>query len=156
MAYWKHFTTDGQRGVGHLDRSTGRFTGLGMADFLTGRLAGLEHARPGVLDMTQNYLGLYAQDTWRVGTRVTSNGGIRWEPFFGRTSRTGDSNFSSRIPQGRHEHGRSQRAAWITVSGRRHFPSGKSGLNNKWSNLRRGRDGVGCDRRRPNGGALFV
>ena len=82
VAYWTHYTVDGQRGVG-LWTFDGSFTGLGMADFLTGRLARLEHARPGVLDLTQRYLGLYAQDTWRVSPRVTLNGGVRWEPFFG-------------------------------------------------------------------------
>ena len=37
----------------------------------------LIQAAPNTLDMTQTYLGLYAQDTWRVGSKVTLNYGLR-------------------------------------------------------------------------------
>jgi len=71
-------------------RSPGQFTidgtqtGLGLADFLLGRLGsnGLVQAAPNALVMEQKYIGLYAQDTWRVGPRLTLNYGVRWEPFF--------------------------------------------------------------------------
>ncbi len=55
-----------------------------MSDFLLGRMGtnALVQAAPNTLDMEQTYLGLYAQDTWRVGPRVTLNYGLRWEPFF--------------------------------------------------------------------------
>jgi hypothetical protein len=62
----------------------GSITGLGLADFLLGRLGtnGLVQAAPNTLDMEGKSLGLYAQDTWRVNQRVTLNYGLRWEPFF--------------------------------------------------------------------------
>ncbi len=71
-------------------RSPGQFsidgtqTGLGLADFLLGRMGtnALVQAAPNTFDMEQKYLGLYAQDTWRVGPRLTLNYGVRWEPFF--------------------------------------------------------------------------
>src|SRR4029077_10684071 len=71
-------------------RSPGQFsidgtqTGLGLADFLLGRMGtnALVQAAPNTLDMEQKYIGLYAQDTWRVGSRLTLNYGMRWEPFF--------------------------------------------------------------------------
>ena len=71
-------------------RSPGQFsidgtqTGLGLADFLLGRMGtnGLVQAAPNALVMKQGYLGLYGQDTWRLGPRVTFNYGVRWEPFF--------------------------------------------------------------------------
>jgi hypothetical protein len=71
-------------------RSPGQFTidgtqtGLGLADFLLGKLGtnGLVQAAPNSLEMEQRYLALYAQDTWRLGPRLTLNYGVRWEPFF--------------------------------------------------------------------------
>src|SRR5262245_2872740 len=136
VAYWKHYTTDGQRGVG-LWTFDGSFTGLGMADFLTGRLARLEHARPGVLDMTQKYLGLYAQDTWRVSRNVTLNGGVRWEPFFGaRIENNAIANFDlNRFRQGATSTVFRNAPPGFLYPGDADFPSGKSGLNNKWTNV---------------------
>lgn len=136
VAYWTHYTTDGQRGVG-LWTFDGAATGAGLADFLTGRLARLEHARPGVLDLNQKYLGAYGQDTWRVSSRVTLSGGVRWEPFFGQhIQNNAIANFNI-------EHFR--RGLTSTVyrnappgflyPGDADFPAGKSGLNNKWLNF---------------------
>jgi hypothetical protein len=78
-------------------RSPGQFsidgtvTGLGLADFMLGRMGtnALVQAAPNTLDMQQTYVGLYAQDTWRVGPRLTLNYGIRWEPFFPQQLRNG-------------------------------------------------------------------
>jgi hypothetical protein len=62
----------------------GTVTGMGLADFMLGRMGtnALVQAAPNALDMQQTYLGLYVQDTWRIGSRLTLNYGVRWEPFF--------------------------------------------------------------------------
>ncbi|MET0214010.1 MAG: carboxypeptidase regulatory-like domain-containing protein, partial [Vicinamibacterales bacterium] len=136
VAYWTHYTVDGQRGVG-LWTFDGSLTGLGMADFLTGRLARLEHARPGVLDLKQKYLGLYAQDTWRVSPRVTVNGGVRWEPFFGaHIQNDAIANFDfDRFRQGATSTVFRNAPPGFLYPGDPDFPSGTSGLNNKWTNF---------------------
>jgi hypothetical protein len=136
VAYWTHYTVDGQRGVG-LWTFDGTFTGSGMADFLTGRLARLEHARPGVLDLTQRYLGFYAQDTWRVSPRVTLNGGVRWEPFFGaHIQNNAIANFDiDRFRQGATSTVFRNAPPGFLYPGDADFPSGTSGLNNKWTNF---------------------
>ena len=136
VSYWTHYTTDGQRGVG-LWTFDGSVTGNGMADFLTGRLARLEHARPGVLDLSQKYLGLYAQDTWRIGSRVTLNGGVRWEPFFGQhILNNAISNFSiDNFRAGTTSTVYRNAPPGFLYPGDPGFPAGKSGLNNKYTNL---------------------
>ena len=136
VAYWTHYTVDGQRGVG-LWTFDGSATGLGMADFLTGRLTRLEHARPGVLDLSQRYLGVYAQDTWRVSSRVTLNGGLRWEPFFGQhvlnkaISNFNIDNFRGGVTSTVYGNA----PPGFLYPGDSGFPAGKSGLNNKWTNF---------------------
>jgi hypothetical protein len=61
---------------------TGGATGLGLADFMVGNVNEFRQANPFTLDIKQTYIGLYAQDTWRLSPNVTLNGGVRWEPWF--------------------------------------------------------------------------
>jgi len=83
LSHWKSLSLANVRSPGQLSID-GTQTGLPLADFLTGRMGvnALVQAAPNTLDMAQTYLGLYAQDTWRVGPKVTINAGVRWEPFF--------------------------------------------------------------------------
>jgi hypothetical protein len=61
---------------------TGGATGLGLADFMVGSVNEFRQADPFTLDVKQTYVGLYAQDTWRMSPNVTVNAGVRWEPWF--------------------------------------------------------------------------
>jgi len=83
IAHWKSLSLANVRSPGQLSID-GTQTGLPLADFLTGRMGvnALVQSAPNTLDMAQTYLGVYAQDTWRVGPKVTINAGLRWEPFF--------------------------------------------------------------------------
>ena len=80
---WKSLSSANVRSPGQFSVD-GTVTGLGLADFMLGRLGtnGFVQAAPNTLDMEGKSLGLYAQDTWRVGPRLTLNYGLRWEPFF--------------------------------------------------------------------------
>jgi len=61
---------------------TGAITGVGLADFLLGRAASFSAGTPTGVHVQNHYLGLYAQDSWRVSSNVTVNAGLRWDPYF--------------------------------------------------------------------------
>ena len=58
----------------------GTVTGLGMADFMVGQASSWVQGNAYQYYGRQHYIGLYAQDTWKVASRLTFNYGVRWEP----------------------------------------------------------------------------
>jgi hypothetical protein len=60
---------------------TGATTGLGLSDFLTGKLAGYEQGTDSGTFTRVHYIGLYGQDTWQMTRRLTVNSGLRWSPI---------------------------------------------------------------------------
>jgi len=69
--------------------------GSPMVDFLTGNAASFHQANPNPENLTQNFVGLYANDTWKVTPKLTLNYGVRWNPFIPMQFKQGDDyNFS--------------------------------------------------------------
>jgi carboxypeptidase family protein len=60
---------------------TGNLTGLGMGDFMTGKVTTFQQSTPNKNDVHETRINLYATDSWKVTSRVTASYGIRWEPF---------------------------------------------------------------------------
>jgi hypothetical protein len=60
---------------------TGATTGLGMADFLTGKMSDLNQGNPSEGFSRLNYRGVYGQDSWQVARRLTLTYGVRWNPL---------------------------------------------------------------------------
>jgi hypothetical protein len=60
---------------------SGQTTGLGLADFLLGRVSNFVQGNP-VYDNDHNdYIGAYVQDEWKPRSNLTLNAGLRWEPY---------------------------------------------------------------------------
>ena len=136
LAYWKSLQTSHQRSGGNWSFD-GSITGLGLADFMLGRLAQLEHGGPGGANMTQLYMGLFAQDAWRATNRVTVNAGLRWEPFLGQHLINGEvSNFSlEKFRAGTKSTVFLNAPPGFSYPGDPGFPEGTSGINKQWWNF---------------------
>jgi hypothetical protein len=115
---------------------TGQATGLGMADFLLGRVTGSQQAAPNGLVHYQRFFSLYAQDTWKATSRLTFNYGLRWDPFFPmqlkyntifnfRVDRFNQNLKSTVIPNA---------PAGFTYPGDPGF-NGQAGIRNQWKNV---------------------
>ena len=135
-AHWTSYQETNARSTG-LFQFNGGATGLALADFLTGRLFRLEHGAPGILDMKQTYVGMYAQDAWRATDRVTVNAGVRWEPFFGPEVVGGAvSNFSlDNFRKGVKSTVFTTAPPGLIYPGDPAFPGSRSGINPQWWNL---------------------
>jgi hypothetical protein len=116
---------------------TGQLSGLGLADFLLGRVATVDQSGLTGVDYYQWYQALYAQDTWRAGRRVTVNAGLRWEPFFSQNLTRGANTLfdRDRFRQNVRSSVFTNAPAGFIYPGDQGFPPGTSGLDKKWLNF---------------------
>ena len=137
VQYWTGDYTSTSRANGNWIFN-GSATGLGLADLLVGRVTTVEHGGLGKLPVDSTYLGLYAQDAWRVTNRVTVNGGVRWEPYFGQNVRNGVISVFNmeNFKKGIKSKVFLKAPAGLLYAGDEGFPAnGKTGMNKQWWNL---------------------
>jgi hypothetical protein len=137
IAHWKSLSLANVRSPGQLTID-GTQTGLGLADFMVGRMGvnALVQAAPNTLDMGQTYIGLYGQDTWRLGSKVTLNLGARWEPFFPQQLLNGAvyQFDQTRFNQNIHSTVFPKAPAGLYFPGDPGFPT-NAGMQTQWGNL---------------------
>jgi hypothetical protein len=59
----------------------GSFTGLGLSDFMLGRVNTILMAKTNAHHVNGTNIAVYAADTWKMNQRLTLNYGLRWEPY---------------------------------------------------------------------------
>ena len=136
VRYWAGDYTSSSRANGTW-RITGSNTGLGLADFLAGRIATVEQGLLNKVLVNNTYMGAYVQDAWRLSSRVTLNYGMRWEPFLGQNL---ENNAISIFSKANFDKGTvSQRfplaPAGLLWPGDPGFPPRQTGMNIQWWNL---------------------
>ena len=136
VAFWDSLTRANVRSPG-LFQFDGGATGLPLADFMLGRPFLLQQSAPNTLDMTQKYIGLYGQDTWKLSTTTTLNYGLRWEPWFPQQHQNGAIyNFSAeRFRTGQRSTTFPQAPPGFTYPGDAGFPNKKAGMHTNWTNV---------------------
>ena len=90
LSHWNSNTYANALSMGALSFTGQGYTGLALADFFLGDLSGLTEAAPNTLFVREWYIGMYAQDAWKVKPGLTLNYGVRWEPFLPMTFANGD------------------------------------------------------------------
>src|SRR6202030_2573098 len=61
----------------------GTVAGMGLADFMLGKAVTWAQGNvQSYLYNRQQYVGVYAQDSWKITPRLSLNYGLRWEPFY--------------------------------------------------------------------------
>jgi hypothetical protein len=153
LAFWRSLSRANVRSPGVLSFNAS-ITGIGLADFLIGRLSSFTQAVPNTLDMEQWYVGMYAQDTWKAASNLTLNYGVRWEPALAQQIRNGAIyNFDiDRFLQGEKTTVFANAPPGFLYPGDPGFVNGKAGMHNHW-NQWSPRVGVSWD---PTGSGLTV
>ena len=114
--------------------TTGRFTfngsvtGIPLADFMVGGASAWNQGNFNQWYQRQNYIGLYAQDSWKLNSRLTLTYGLRWEPYQAPYSKYGwYTHFDSTLfAQNIHSSVYSNAPAGVIFPGDSQYVAGKS------------------------------
>src|SRR6185437_2980181 len=87
-------------------------------------------------NLNQNFFGLYAQDTWKIGRKLTLSYGVNWAPFFAMSFPQGDLyNFNlAKFRAGQRSTAIPNAPPGFTYPGDAGF-NGNSGINSRYGNV---------------------
>jgi hypothetical protein len=130
------FQADGQFAFNGLITSGTSQTsgGLNLADFLLGYPSGYQLGGSQINNEYVHAVGLYANDVWRVNSRLTFNYGMRWEPFLAPKDRNGFTTAFIRenFDKGIHSVTYPNAPAGLVFAGDPGFPTNNANTNNQY------------------------
>jgi hypothetical protein len=105
-------------------------TGSGLGDFMLGKPNTYTQAGVSLFYFRANYIGEYVQDTWKVNSRLTLNGGLRWDPYLPMNWKDGTFHFNQQwFDQGIHSTVYTNAPAGVLYTGDPGVPGGKNQAN---------------------------
>lgn len=110
-------------------------TGLGLGDFMLGDVNTFTQQGVQTIGFRSDYVGAYAQDTWKINSRFTLTGGVRWDPFLPFSWQDGQSFYFSQsgFLQGTHSTVYPNAPAGVLYSGDPGVPgNGKTNPDQWW------------------------
>jgi hypothetical protein len=115
----------------------GSNTGLGLADFMVGRMSSFLQGNSVIDYWHHTYFGAYAQDEWRPSPTLTINYGLRWEPFLPAQNTYGFANAFNRewFDANRHSTVYPQAPAGLMFPGDEGYPDGTGFYGARWKQV---------------------
>jgi hypothetical protein len=106
---------------------------LAMADFLLGVPSSFSQGGSQIVAEKMQYVGVYAQDVWRINSNVTVNVGVRWEPYLAAKDQNGFTMAfnQDRFDQNRHSLVYPNAPAGLMFAGDDGFPSNGANTANR-------------------------
>jgi hypothetical protein len=108
----------------------GQATGLGMADFMLGRVGAMITGTTSGHHVNGTTVAVYAADSWKTTSRLTVNYGIRWEPYLPQYAQAIYNFDYNRFKQGIRSTVYQNAPAGLFYRGDPGFP--KNGMNSRW------------------------
>ena len=112
-------------------------SGVGLADFMIGKPSALTQATTTMIYSRMNYFGLYAQDAWKLTSRLTVSYGLRWDPYLPTSTKYGwTPHFDPTwFAEGTHSTVFAKAPAGLQFPGDSLYPSGNGVANHRWNNF---------------------
>ena len=134
---WTKIETSNNRPTNGAFNFNGSNLGLGLADFMLGRMSSFLQGNAVIDYWSHTYMGVYVQDDWKPSSNFTFNYGVRWEPFVPVENTFAFANAFSQewFDANRRSTVYPQAPAGLMFPGDQGYPDNKGFYNPRWGQL---------------------